>query len=333
MALTLADYKLHAQHAVTVDGSLPGGTSDLAAQQIVNQAGRYMFKHPWQFRIAPPAILGFTGPLDITGATWTESTKTITKTAGFASYTFAKGDILNVTGGTGATAGRYTIASRTSDDAIVLSASIGSDADGKTDIAGQIEFPYVNLPSDFGNLVALDMNSSSFSIYLTTIEEILQHRMRRISVNSNRYRAAIVQPGQTAASSALPTARLELDHAPTSSDSDSLFLIYRRKWTTLSNDTSYPEIPEYAEDLLIEYVRAFAEGYMNRHADADGILPVVSMNDRLSDIDRGPIFQMTKEQDGLVQSDFGPLTDGPAGHPFLETSWRSRSSGAIADPS
>lgn len=61
----------------------------------------------------------------LVAASFTTSTKTLTKTGAFASYTFTEGDILYISGGTGVTAGLYEIASRTSDDAIVLVADIG----------------------------------------------------------------------------------------------------------------------------------------------------------------------------------------------------------------
>lgn len=78
-------------------------------------------------------------PITVSGATYTESTKTITKTGAFAAYTFTAGiDRFLVTGGTGATVGVYTVASKTSNDAITLTASIGAGADGQTDIGGTL---------------------------------------------------------------------------------------------------------------------------------------------------------------------------------------------------
>lgn len=85
--------------------------------------------------------VGTTSIISLTGATWTESSKTITKTGAFASYVFSSGDTLTITGGTGATAATYYVASRTSDDAIVLTTSIGAGADGQTNIAGSLGHP------------------------------------------------------------------------------------------------------------------------------------------------------------------------------------------------
>lgn len=74
----------------------------------------------------------------ITGGTWTDATKTLTKTGAFTNYVFKAGDRVRITGGTGATAGFYVVATRASADAITLTTSIGVGADGQTDIAGTL---------------------------------------------------------------------------------------------------------------------------------------------------------------------------------------------------
>lgn len=76
--------------------------------------------------------------ITLTGATWTNGTLTLTKTAAFTNYTFRVGDRIRITGGTGATAGYYIVASRVSADAITLTATIGAGADGQTDISGTL---------------------------------------------------------------------------------------------------------------------------------------------------------------------------------------------------
>lgn len=73
--------------------------------------------------------------VSVSGATWTESTKTLTKTGNWTGQIPAAGARLLVTGGTGATTGEYTVSSATA-DTVVLHESIGSGADGQTDIAG-----------------------------------------------------------------------------------------------------------------------------------------------------------------------------------------------------
>lgn len=75
----------------------------------------------------------------LTGGTWTDSSKTLTKTGAFASYTHTNGARVRVlTGAADAVEGDYIVASKTSDNAIVLTTSIGAAADGDTDVAVEL---------------------------------------------------------------------------------------------------------------------------------------------------------------------------------------------------
>jgi len=82
-------------------------------------------QHPNCLRITYTA--GFADPARIqvalATATWTEATQTLTQVGAFANYAFTAGDKLTIESGTGVTVGTYLIASRTGDDAIVLSES------------------------------------------------------------------------------------------------------------------------------------------------------------------------------------------------------------------
>jgi len=70
----------------------------------------------------------------MSGCTWTESTKTLTKLTAFALYTWQPGDQIYISGGTAVTAGLYTIASKTSNNAIVLTTSIVTNGSNPTDV-------------------------------------------------------------------------------------------------------------------------------------------------------------------------------------------------------
>ena len=83
-------------------------------------------------------LTGAKAPIPFTGATWAEAGKTITKTGFFAEYSFVSGDYVIIASGTGATAGRYAVASKTSANVIVLATSIGAGADGQTNIVGTL---------------------------------------------------------------------------------------------------------------------------------------------------------------------------------------------------
>lgn len=74
----------------------------------------------------------------ITAGDWEETGLILTQTGAFTNYTFRVGDRIQITGGTNAVAGFYTVASRVSADAITLTATIGASADESTDITGTL---------------------------------------------------------------------------------------------------------------------------------------------------------------------------------------------------
>ncbi len=68
--------------------------------------------------------LDYGNKIALTGADWTDATKTLTETGAFADYCHRYGDQILLSAGTGVTVGLYTIASKTSDNAIVLESDI-----------------------------------------------------------------------------------------------------------------------------------------------------------------------------------------------------------------
>lgn len=101
---------------------------DAALEEILNTVWTGT---EWLFARRPVRIV-FTRTA-FTGMTWTESTKTLATTG--VSTSLPVGSRFYLTGGTGATVGEYAIGSTTS-TTMVLSSSIGSAADGQTDLAG-----------------------------------------------------------------------------------------------------------------------------------------------------------------------------------------------------
>lgn len=82
-------------------------------------------------------VTGSSANIVVTGCTYGEaSSSTITKgSGGFAGYTFAVGDYVLVTAGTGARLGLYQIGSKDSDDVISIMGTLGKAANTQTDIA------------------------------------------------------------------------------------------------------------------------------------------------------------------------------------------------------
>lgn len=99
---------------------------------------------PWHFRKRQVTIR--TTMVSVTGATWTESTKTLTATGLFTNTNIGAGSRFLVTDGTGALTGEYVISSRTSDNAIVLDTSMSSAGVNLTtgDITGTVQIVTVH---------------------------------------------------------------------------------------------------------------------------------------------------------------------------------------------
>lgn len=126
---------------------IPIDVIDSHTQWVLN----YLYnKEHWSFR-KRDVILSIKYLNTITAATWTESTKTLTQTGAFTNLSLTNGTaMIMVTDGTGAIVGEYQIASRTSDDAVVLTASLAT-ANGNL-ATGDIEAKMFYL--DFRGLLA-----------------------------------------------------------------------------------------------------------------------------------------------------------------------------------
>lgn len=73
------------------------------------------------------------GP-SVSTANWTVATKTLSQTGAFTQYTWASGDQINITGGTGITPGWYEIASKTDNDNIMLTTNLAAGDLSNSDI-------------------------------------------------------------------------------------------------------------------------------------------------------------------------------------------------------
>lgn len=115
--------------------------------------------------------------------------------------------------------------------------------------------------------------------------------------------------------------RLELYPTPSDTTSDAVRILYNRQWADIDEDdivdaAAYAAVPAYAEQVLIEFVRAVGVAY------EDGGLQA-----RIAEVVAGPSYISAKEQDSLLQQDFGPLTNvspealvfGRSPQPYLVT--------------
>lgn len=292
---TLAEYRLAVNHAL---GASPATGVD--RDEIINDALQFLAScHEWNWRRGGPTRVSLNGPLSITGATWTESSKTLTATGAFTSYVFNAGDIIEITGGTGATAGDYVVASRTSANAIVLVTSIGAGADAQTDITATIRFPYAPLPSDYGEEISTTYpNSFARRMIRTTIEGIAELRAAPIQHFGHTFYYAITSGQSSSPAAGIDTPRIELYPTPTADVLNAITIVYRRNIARLTNAGDIPQIPtwmDYAFDLLC---RSFA---MTLEDDNPDNAAQQKFNSLLPDL---------KERDSVTQRRLGIMTGG-----------------------
>lgn len=284
-----------------------GQTPGLEGKLILNQAGRHLTgMHAWAWLERPAVQLSELAPITVSAATWTESTLTLVATSpasAFANYTWRGGDRFNVTGGTGATIGSYPIASKTNATTIVLGESIGAAANGQTNIAGNIVFPYVQLPADFRELIALRPTEGLVnSCQPATLSEILAMRYGGVPVgNQTRYFAISYQQALASTGGAM-VPRLELYPTPSAADQGVLSLVYRAGWTEIDDDAEFISVPLFMEGLYLQLAGTFARG-LEEEDEA-------TLNTRLSELHVGPIFQAAVRDDSGMMPSAGPLRNG-----------------------
>lgn len=183
---------------------------------------------------------------------------------------------------------------------------------------------WVELPVDCDGITAYAMSSSLQCFEFTTPQEIAELRDSSVTSSGYKYWGAVVQPPSDVITQALPAKRIDL--YPTPSSSATLKIWYRRGWATLASG-SIAQIPQFAEPLLIELVKAFALG----HWAGLGAKPNFGVYENLQAIQDSPLFHACALNDGLAQPDYGLLVGGATTEARYGT-WRSRTSGAVADP-
>jgi len=142
-ALTAKGIRFYALNALMKHDPPIAVTATDLDHAIIKVMQDVWYRADWIFKRRPVTM--HITPYNITGATWTESSKKLTfATAGFTNI--PTNQIIAVTDGTGATVGNYRVSSSTSTE-LVLTTSIGSGADGQSDI----DFNFVVVTYDLTN--------------------------------------------------------------------------------------------------------------------------------------------------------------------------------------
>lgn len=283
-------------------GEIPTG---LDAVGILNQAGEHLHSmHAWRWAQGRSTLLSLRGTVTGTAATWAPGTLKLTLSGAFTNYSFLDGDEIQITGGTGVTAGFYRVASRTDANNIILSTSIGS---ASTDVAFTLQPYSIDLPDDLREIIAIvSTGTPGRRITLTTLTEVLSSRRSGFANDAHWY-GAISYVGQP------QTPILEIAPGSGSTVAGALRMFYRGRWARLTTDSIAVAVPEFCENLLLMIARAFARGYVREDQG--------SLDARLAEIQVGPIFMAAKRSDGAVQPSMGKMRGGGP------TIWRRHRSG------
>lgn len=282
-------------------GAAPGVPIDAAG--LATQAGEALVAlHTWRWlegrevRIRPRALIS------LTGATWTEATLTLTQTGAFADYDFLSADTFDLASGTGATVGRYEVASRTDDDSIVLATSIGAAANGQTDITGELKNDQVALPSDFDfqAITAIGLEDGLVGCVELTSPQTLMNLRSWGGAGSLVGFAALITWIRSAAGGQ-PIPRLDMWPASTAED-NAIILRYRGGWKDPADDAEVLSIPGWLNSLFIELYKAVLMG----HEEPEG----GTVDQRITRLRMGELFRAAITRDGLIQQAWGPMENG-----------------------
>lgn len=155
---------------------------------------------------------------------------------------------------------------------------------------------YIDLPSDCGDIIKVTAQEPyTYTFHLITPQEFANLSQNEV-VPPVGYLACLSQGTST---DGQPSPRLDLYPTPSANDSDAIRIRYRVKWqevTTGTATTVAVQVAPYAEQLLIAYVRAIAEG------GEDGTTDM-----RLAQINAGPTMDGALGRDGIAQDDYGKI--------------------------
>ena len=133
------------------------------------------------------------------------------------------------------------------------------------DLGTTVSQTYVNLPSDFREVIALDFGaaSSGGEVHWGSLQDVSEWRRLGIGSSANvlvslSY-AATMQP------------RLELGHTPSATSATFFKLSYRAGWAQVTSDTAFitvapggtGQVPLWCEALYLLIVREIARGWVH----------------------------------------------------------------------
>ena len=158
---------------------------------------------------------------------------------------------------------------------------------------------YVDLPADCGEIISAEP-SNSWSSSLSFVDPAT---FQRISTAGIEPELSYIVTLVFAVDSGVLKPRLDIYPAAPVSTTATFNVRYRANWTSLTaaeldgtDTTNLANLPSYVEALLMEYIRAFAEG------GEDG-----TTHQRLAMVDTGILLDRALRKDGTFAPDYGQL--------------------------
>ena len=268
---------------------------------LLNMAGEHFVNvRPWRWLKGANAFLDSRGNISITNGTWTESSKTLTSSGAFTNYTFIDGDHVKVTGGTSAILKTIEIASRTSNNAIVLKESLASTSGDLSggDIAATLQLPTLELPDDCGHITSISGSTSVVnSVSLVDHKELNMLRSQYSREDdTGGYQAAVIYVGTP------PRPVLDVHPDFSSSSQDVFRIYYLRNWKRITEAADTLPIPRFCNGAYMQLCRHFALGW----EDEDEL----GLEERLARWEMGPLLVAAAKEDGRSQQEWGRMRGG-----------------------
>lgn len=297
MALTAEKCEAFIVH--TLGGPIGAPLSSL---ELINMCGEWFCEaHPWTFNRDRAVRLDVRPSITLTAATYTDATLTITETGAFADYSFVDGDIILDLAGTGVTTGQVEVASRTDDDNIVLTSSLGSAANGSSDLTGTLPNNTILLPSDLRNFDAIDAvdSGSSEIIDLMGLLDFSYNRTGRWSFETSHLKGVVVNVRPESGGAIVSMLEIDPDQ---STLEEKLYLRYTSGWRDVTTSSEALPLPN---DNSIDLVFLQALLTMARGWDKEDEAP---MWVRMHEFQMSQMWRDAIGQDGSKQHTLGPIS-------------------------
>lgn len=279
--------------------------SEVGGFFLLNQAGLQMTNsRTWNCNLRTTSRLEYRAPVVGAAATYDHvgtTSATITLSNAFDNYTFTPGDVVTMTLTSGTdTVGQVKVLSRTNGNEIAV--ELNTVVGDAVSISFDLDTSHVLLPEDFGSHVEL-FGTRSFLryAYSASLTELMDNETNQLVAAS--FSSGYAIEWAQAAEKAQPVATLKVWPEPSASTWDELSLVYRRGWLELTSDDDIVSIPDWLENLYIQYVRAFAAGY------EDGTSPlqrVAALDSAIASVETGHIYARAKRHDENMQPTYGP---------------------------